>query len=191
VIRSCGPANLAGKTIIDACNPIADAMPVKGALSFFTKMNESLMKRLQLIAPSAHFVKAFSCVGNALMYKPSFEEKPTMFICGNNAQAKASVSAILGEFGWDVADMGAAEAARAIEPLCILWCIPGFSLHGQERHAPGQFVGVTHKDLAPIYDGPLQQVVGDTPLQFANGDSHELEPASTDALENLSWIACG
>ena len=126
VIRSCGPANLAGKTIIDACNPISDTMPVKGVLSFFTKMNESLMERLQLIAPSANFVKAFSCVGNALMYKPSFAEKPTMFICGNNSQAKETVSTILGEFGWDVADMGAVEAARAIEPLCILWCIPGF-----------------------------------------------------------------
>jgi predicted dinucleotide-binding enzyme len=104
----------------------ADTMPVKGVLSFFTKMNESLMERLQLIAPSANFVKAFSCVGNALMYKPSFAEKPTMFICGNNSQAKETVSTILGEFGWDVADMGAVEAARAIEPLCILWCIPGF-----------------------------------------------------------------
>jgi predicted dinucleotide-binding enzyme len=126
VIRGCGPASLSGKTIIDACNPISDAVPVKGVLSFFTKMNESLMERLQLIAPSANFVKAFSCVGNGLMYKPSFAEKPTMFICGNNSAAKKTVSSILGEFGWDVADMGAVEAARAIEPLCILWCIPGF-----------------------------------------------------------------
>ncbi|HND44387.1 MAG TPA: DNA-binding protein, partial [Cyclobacteriaceae bacterium] len=52
--------------------------------------------------------------------------KPTMFICGNNAGARATVSGILSEFNWDVADMGTAEAARAIEPLCMLWCIPGF-----------------------------------------------------------------
>jgi 8-hydroxy-5-deazaflavin:NADPH oxidoreductase len=36
------------------------------------------------------------------------------------------VTAILDRFGWETADMGTAEAARAIEPLCMLWCIPGF-----------------------------------------------------------------
>ena len=51
---------------------------------------------------------------------------PTMFICGNNDVAKQVVHGILDQFGWETADMGTAEAARAIEPLCILWCIPGF-----------------------------------------------------------------
>jgi hypothetical protein len=49
-----------------------------------------------------------------------------MFICGNDAGAKAAVTGILDQFGWETADMGGVEAARAIEPLCILWCIPGF-----------------------------------------------------------------
>ena len=49
-----------------------------------------------------------------------------MFICGNDEAAKKTVSGILDQFGWETADMGKAEAARAIEPLCILWCIPGF-----------------------------------------------------------------
>jgi predicted dinucleotide-binding enzyme len=57
-----------------------------------------------------------------------------MFICGNNESAKKSVSRILADFGWEVADMGGAESARAIEPLCVLWCIPGF-LHNQWNHA--------------------------------------------------------
>jgi len=52
--------------------------------------------------------------------------KPTMFICGNDDKAKATVRGICEQFGWEVADMGKAEAARAIEPLCMLWCIPGF-----------------------------------------------------------------
>jgi predicted dinucleotide-binding enzyme len=52
--------------------------------------------------------------------------KPTMFICGNDEGAKREVAKILDQFGFDVADMGSVEAARAIEPLCILWCIPGF-----------------------------------------------------------------
>jgi len=49
-----------------------------------------------------------------------------MFICGNDPAAKKTVSGILDQFGWETADMGAVEAARAIEPLCMLWCIPGF-----------------------------------------------------------------
>lgn len=69
------------------------------------------------------------------MVDPQFgDERPTMFICGNDAGAKQAVSRILDEFGWEVADMGSAEAARAIEPLCMLWCIPGF-LRNEWTHA--------------------------------------------------------
>jgi 8-hydroxy-5-deazaflavin:NADPH oxidoreductase len=61
------------------------------------------------------------------MVNPSFVGgKPTMFICGNDEAAKHTVEAILGRFGWDTEDMGEAESARAIETLCMLWCIPGF-----------------------------------------------------------------
>jgi len=126
-LRAAGIANLKGKTVIDTTNPIADAPPVNGVLQYFTSQNESLMERLQTLAPEAHFVKSFSCVGNALMVNPDFGGvKPTMFICGNHEGAKSDVKAILDQFGFEVADMGAAEGARAIEPLCVLWCIPGF-----------------------------------------------------------------
>ena len=126
-ITSAGIANLKGKTIIDTNNPIAEVAPVKGVLSFFTTANESLLERLQKKAPDAHFVKGFSCIGSGLMVNPDFGGvKPTMFICGNNEAAKAQVSDIAKKFGFDVEDMGTAEAARGIEPLCILWCIPGF-----------------------------------------------------------------
>jgi predicted dinucleotide-binding enzyme len=135
VLHLAGAENLKGKTVIDACNPIADAPPVNGVLPFFTSFNESLMEQLQRDFESAHFVKAFNSVGNALMINPQFKEgKPTMFICGNNELAKKVVGAILDQFGWETADMGTAEAARAIEPLCILWCIPGF-LNNQWTHA--------------------------------------------------------
>jgi hypothetical protein len=59
---------------------------------------------------------------------------PTMFICGNNEAAKKTVHGLLVAFGWEVDDMGGAEAARAIEPLCMLWCLPGF-LHNDWSHA--------------------------------------------------------
>ncbi|HVN32827.1 MAG TPA: hypothetical protein VMT45_12665, partial [Thermoanaerobaculaceae bacterium] len=87
----------------------------------------SLMERLQKIAPKARFVKAFSSVGNALMVNPKLRGgPPTMVICGNDTAAKEEVVEILKLFGWEIEEAGAAEAARAIEPLCILWCIPGF-----------------------------------------------------------------
>ncbi len=109
-------------------NPISDEPPVKGVLNFFTERNESLMERLQRSAPQVNFVKAFSCVGAAFMVNPIFgKEKPTMFICGNNDGAKSQVREILTQFGWETEDMGPVEAARAIEPLCILWCLPGFT----------------------------------------------------------------
>jgi predicted dinucleotide-binding enzyme len=134
-LQAAGLANLEHKTVIDTTNPIADAPPVNGVLRYFTAQNESLMERLQSAAPGARFVKAFSCIGNAFMVNPDFNgEKPTMFICGTDEEAKAEVTIVLDQFGFDVADMGRAEAARAIEPLCILWCIPGF-LHGTWTHA--------------------------------------------------------
>jgi predicted dinucleotide-binding enzyme len=123
-----GVANLAGKTVMDATNPIAAAPPDNGVLRFFTDLNESLMERLQKKAPDAHFVKVFSCVGSGFMVNPKLPGgPPTMFICGNDGAAKAQVRKVLDLFGWDTADMGAAAAARAIEPLCMLWCIPGLT----------------------------------------------------------------
>lgn len=135
VLRAAGADHLAHKPIIDATNPIADAPPVNGVLRFFTNLDDSLMERLQREFADARFVKAFSCVGNALMVDPSFAGgKPTMFICGNDETSKTAVASICEQFGWEVCDMGAAEAARAIEPLCILWCIPGL-LRNEWAHA--------------------------------------------------------
>jgi predicted dinucleotide-binding enzyme len=127
VLLGAGVSNLAGKVVIDASNPIADAPPVNGVLKFFTDLNESMMERLQREFAGARFVKAFNSVGNSCMVNPQFKGgTPTMFICGNDDAAKKAVKGILTEFGWETADMGKAEAARAIEPLCMLWCIPGF-----------------------------------------------------------------
>ena len=134
-VQQSGPENFRDKVVIDATNPIAQEAPENGVLKFFTNLNDSLMERLQRQLPEAKLVKAFSSVGNNLMYKPQFADgKPTMFICGNDEKAKATVTQILDAFGWETADMGKVEAARAIEPLCILWCIPGF-LQNQWNHA--------------------------------------------------------
>ncbi|HSC57769.1 MAG TPA: NAD(P)-binding domain-containing protein [Nitrospira sp.] len=135
VLLAAGSKNLDGKPIIDATNPIADAPPTNGVLKFFTHLDESLMERLQQEFPTVRFVKAFNSVGNTRMVNPQFRAgKPTMFICGNEEAAKQIVKGVLDQFGWETEDMGKMEAARAIEPLCMLWCIPGF-LHQQWNHA--------------------------------------------------------
>ena len=135
VLRLAGGANLDGKVIIDTTNPIADAPPDHGVLRFFTSLDDSLMERLQREYASARFVKAFNSVGNVLMVNPVLKGgPPTMFICGNDQDAKRIVKTVLDQFGWETADMGTVEAARAIEPLCILWCIPGF-LRDEWSHA--------------------------------------------------------
>jgi 8-hydroxy-5-deazaflavin:NADPH oxidoreductase len=126
VIKSIA-GSLKGKTILDATNPIAEAPPVNGVLEYFTSLNKSLMERLQSLVPDAKFVKAFSSIGNSGMVNPDFGGiKPTMFICGNDENAKGEAKTILTQFGFEPEDMGMVEAARAIEPLAMLWCIPGF-----------------------------------------------------------------
>jgi 8-hydroxy-5-deazaflavin:NADPH oxidoreductase len=134
VLRAAAPA-LAGKVVIDATNPMADAPPEDGVLRYFTGPNESLLERLQAQHPSARLVKAFNSVGAGLMVKPNLPGgRPSMFIAGNDAAAKAEVTQLLGAFGWDTEDMGSAAAARAIEPLAMLWCISGF-LRNDWAHA--------------------------------------------------------
>jgi predicted dinucleotide-binding enzyme len=134
-LETAGASRLQDKVVIDATNPLGDTPPVNGVLSSFTPQGDSLMEQLQRAFPGARLVKAFNSVGADLMVNPQLPGgPPTMFICGNDQTAKQLVSGILRQFGWDVADMGSVEAARAIEPLVTLWCIPGL-LHNEWAHA--------------------------------------------------------
>jgi predicted dinucleotide-binding enzyme len=134
-VRAAGAQRLAGKTVIDTTNPIADAPPASGVLQFFTGPNDSLLEQLQREYPQVRFVKAFNSVGSAFMVDPAFRDgPPTMFICGDDAAPRDAVARLVREVGWEVADMGPAVAARAIEPLCMLWCIPGLQ-RNEWRHA--------------------------------------------------------
>jgi predicted dinucleotide-binding enzyme len=131
-----GAHNIDGKTLIDATNPIGGGPPTDGVLSYFTGMRDSLMERLQIAYPKTHFVKAFNSVGAGQMVNPQFAGgKPTMFICDNDSTAKKKVIALLDQFGWETEDMGPVAAARAIEPLCMLWCIPGIARNDWSPHA--------------------------------------------------------
>ena len=133
-LEVAGHARLAGKVVIDACNPISGP-PKDGLLPYFTGPNDSLIQRLQAAVPAARFVKAFSSVGNAAMIDPAFAGgRPSMFICGDDADAKATVTSLLDEVGWDAEDVGSAAMGGPVEALCQLWCAPGF-LRGDWSHA--------------------------------------------------------
>ncbi len=126
-IELAGKVNFKDKVVIDATNPIAKEAPQNGVLKFFTDINQSLMEKIQEQIPEAKLVKAFNSTGSPTFYKPVFKGgAPTMFIAGNDDEAKKTVTGILSLFGWETEDAGKAEAARAIEPLCMLWCISGF-----------------------------------------------------------------
>ena len=132
-VKLAGPANLTGSW--SSTLPIRLRKLLPRVASFFTGPNDSLMERLQAACPGAHFVKAFNSVGSGLMISPKLAGgAPTMFYCGNDPAAKATVAGLLTKLGWEPADMGTAVATRALEPLCILWCIPGF-LRDEWTHA--------------------------------------------------------
>jgi predicted dinucleotide-binding enzyme len=135
VIELARVESFAGKTVIDATNPLAEAPSVEGILQYTTGPNESLGEWIQAKLPQAQVVKAFNSVGNALMVNPSFEQgTPTMFLCGNDEGAKEQVAGIIRQFGWEPYDCGSIVSARALEPLCMLWCLPGF-LRNDWHHA--------------------------------------------------------
>ena len=135
VINLAGTKNFEGKIVIDTTNPIAEEPPVNGVLKYVKTAEGSAGEHIQSILPNSHVVKAFNSIGSGYMYKPKFEEgQPTMFICGNNEEAKSTVTGILEKFGWDVMDSGGIEASNALEGLCIIWCARGFK-EGQWNHA--------------------------------------------------------
>lgn len=128
-LRLAGAANLAGKVLIDATNPLdfSQGMPPRLAVGH----TDSAGEQVQRWVPQARVVKAFNIAGNAHMVDPQFPGgPPTMFICGNDGDAKQTVTDILTAFGWETIDIGGIEGARLLEPLCILWVVHGLRANG-------------------------------------------------------------
>jgi len=122
-IRLAGPKNFAGKVVIDATNPLDFS---KGLPQLYVGHTDSLGEQVQRWIPEARVVKAFNTAGNALFYKPSLPGgPPDMFICGNDENAKKTVSSICQKFGWGVVDIGGIDGARHLEPMCMVWVLHG------------------------------------------------------------------
>jgi predicted dinucleotide-binding enzyme len=118
-VRLTGAANLAGKLLIDTTNPL-DFTRLAGELAL--GYTTSGAEQIQSWVPQAKVVKAFNIVTATHMVDPQLAGgPPTMFIAGNDAQAKRQVLAILQDFGWESVDIGALDGARLLEPLAMLW----------------------------------------------------------------------
>jgi predicted dinucleotide-binding enzyme len=126
-IKLADPKNLAGKVVIDVTNPLKggeDAPPTL-AIGFDDSGGEQVQRWL----PKSRVVKAFNIVGSSLMVDPQVPGgPPDMFIAGNDAAAKQTVTQICRELGWPVVDIGGIEGARLLEPLAMLWVVVGFKL---------------------------------------------------------------
>jgi predicted dinucleotide-binding enzyme len=134
-IKMADPKNFAGKIVIDVTNPLdfSQGMPPKLALGH----SDSAGETVQRLIPEAKVVKAFNIVGNPHFLHPHFpnEGPPTMFICGNDEQAKKEITeGILARLGWETIDIGGIEGARLLEPLAMLW-ITHYLRTGTNNHA--------------------------------------------------------
>ena len=114
-LKSAG--DLAGKTIIDATNPL---LPSLDGLS--VGCTDSAAEQVARWATGAKVVKALNTVGFNIMADNSFTAgKVAMFYCGDDADAKKTVAGLIGELGFDALDAGPLKQARLLEPFALLW----------------------------------------------------------------------
>ena len=125
-------AELDGKVLVDATNPLDTSTMPPG---LFVGTTDSLGEQVQRAVPGARVVKAYNIVGNALMVDPDVPGgPPTMFLAGDDPDAKATVTALLEQTGWEVADLGGISASRWLEAMCMVWVAYGFA-SGDWGHA--------------------------------------------------------
>ena len=114
---------LRGKVLVDTTNPLDFS---SGRPGLFVGHTDSLGEQVQRAVPETRVVKAYNTVGNMLMVDPDLPGgPPSMFIGGDSDEAKATVTALLTETGWDVVDLGGIHASRYLEPMCVAWVLHG------------------------------------------------------------------
>jgi len=112
-----GLGDLHGKVLIDAVNPL---LPLLAGLAVGT--TSSGAEQVAQWARGGRVVKAFNTVGANIMANPSFAgERPALFYCGDDAEAKEVVKGLAEELGFDAMDAGPLTRARLLEPFAMLW----------------------------------------------------------------------
>ena len=124
-VKLAGVENFKGKTVIDVTNPLDFSGGVPPKLT--STLGNSLGEEIQKSLPDAHVVKAFNTIGAHIMVDPFFDGQPaTLFIAGNDESAKAEVTKLAKEFGWDVEDAGGIGESFYLEAFAMLWINYGF-----------------------------------------------------------------
>ncbi|MDP1676283.1 MAG: NAD(P)-binding domain-containing protein [Bacteroidota bacterium] len=123
-LTSAGEKNLSGKVMIDISNPLDFSKGFPPSLS--VSNTDSIGEQIQRAFPSLKVVKALNTLSNPLMVNPSLVNNGdhSLPICGNDADAKKKVIALLNTFGWkaeNILDMGDITNARGTEAYLLLW----------------------------------------------------------------------
>jgi len=132
-LKLAGTKPFEGKLLIDATNPLdfSQGVPPKLAVAGADSGGETVQRLL----PGARVVKCFNIVGNQHMVHPGFPGgPPDMFICGNDDDAKATVTGLLKAFGWGVIDSGGISSSRYLEAMAMVWILHFFQI-GTGNHA--------------------------------------------------------
>ena len=121
VLTLAGADNLAGKVLVDLSNPLDFAAGFPPSL--FVKDTDSLGEQVQRSFPAARVVKTLNTLNASLMVRPdALGEHSTVFVSGDDTDAKATVAELLRSFGHqDVVDLGGIETARGVEMWLPLW----------------------------------------------------------------------
>lgn len=122
-LAAAGSGNLAGKVLLDVANPLDASRGLPPTLSVCN--TDSLAEQIQRTFPEARVVKSLNTVNCDVMVDPAMAGGPTtMFVAGNDDDAKAEVRSLLESFGWApdaVLDLGDVAAARGMEMYLPLW----------------------------------------------------------------------
>jgi predicted dinucleotide-binding enzyme len=121
VLDLAGADNLAGKVVVDIANPLDFSAGFPPTLS--VKDTDSLGEQVQRAFPEARVVKTLNTLTASLMVEPkALGESSTVFVSGDDTEAKAAVVELLESFGHDdVIDLGGIESARGTEMLLPVW----------------------------------------------------------------------
>jgi 8-hydroxy-5-deazaflavin:NADPH oxidoreductase len=122
-LEAAGAANLAGKVLVDLANPLDGSQGMPPILSVCN--TDSLGEQIQRAFPEARVVKTLNTMNCTVMVDPGvLPGSHTVFVCGDDEEAKAEVRALLAEFGWpaeDMLDLGGISSARGVEMYLPLW----------------------------------------------------------------------
>jgi len=132
ILESAGAEHLAGKVLLDVSNPLDGSSGFPPQL--FVQGDDSLAETIQRAHPDAKVVKSLNTMNNRVMADPQrLGEDTTVFVSGDDADAKAVVTALLRSMGHgDVIDLGGLETARGAEMWLPLWVRLALALGGSD-----------------------------------------------------------